>query len=281
MQVEEQEIADRVSALAGVDAEEVEPTDVEQEPQPEEPPTDEQEPREAPDYEAIAREQGWRPFDEYGGDESKWVDAAEFVRRGPLLEEIKKRGNETKELRDSIDAMKAHNAKIMEALRKQQVGDLMTKRREAIEAGDAESVETLDRQIYETDQAYRQKEPDPPKQPDIPPEIESWKGANPWFDEDPDLQKFAVSYFGTLDQNDIQGSLDKTAEAVRRAFPDKFENPNRRRAPAVETQRRMKQTPKGLASLPKDVQDVAPKLIRIKVMTEAEYMEQYQEINNA
>ena len=51
-------------------------------------PQEPQEPIASDPYELEAREQGWKPQDEYEGDPNKWRPAKEFVERGELFGKI-------------------------------------------------------------------------------------------------------------------------------------------------------------------------------------------------
>jgi len=53
-------------------------------------------------YESEAREQGWKPQDEYEGDPNKWRPAKEFVERGELFGKIDSLGKELKETRKAL-----------------------------------------------------------------------------------------------------------------------------------------------------------------------------------
>ena len=62
----------------------------------------------APDlFESEARESGWVPKEEFTGDPKTWVDAAEFVRRGPLFKKIDTQSREIKAMRQAIADMLA------------------------------------------------------------------------------------------------------------------------------------------------------------------------------
>jgi len=53
-------------------------------------------------YEAAAREQGWKPKEEFEGDEGKWRPAKEFVERGELFGKIDTLGKELKETKKPL-----------------------------------------------------------------------------------------------------------------------------------------------------------------------------------
>lgn len=91
--------------------------------------------------EEEAAAKGWKP----NGPKS----ADEFLRAEPLYEELKSRGKEIKELKSTLDELKAHMDKQKELGYKQAMQELYSARKEAIEMGDVESVDNIDLQIRE------------------------------------------------------------------------------------------------------------------------------------
>ena len=65
-------------------------------------------------YEAQAREQGWRPKEEFEGDASKWRPAKEFIERGELFGKIDSMGKELKETRKALKMLQEHHSKVRE-----------------------------------------------------------------------------------------------------------------------------------------------------------------------
>ena len=65
-------------------------------------------------YESQAREQGWKPKEEYEGDETKWRPAKEFVERGELFGKIDHMGKELKETRKALKMLQEHHSKVRE-----------------------------------------------------------------------------------------------------------------------------------------------------------------------
>lgn len=80
--------------------------------------TQQTEQTEQPQYAPIqleAIEQGWIPREEFDGDPDKFIDAAEFVRRGELFKKIESQSREVKQLRQALEAFKQHHSKVKEA----------------------------------------------------------------------------------------------------------------------------------------------------------------------
>lgn len=185
----------------------------------------------AVDYEASAKAKGWKPQAEYEGDVASWVDAEEFVKREPLFEKIRNQSKELKEMRKTVEAMTTHFQKNVKAATDKAIGELKERRREAIELGDAGAVDKIDEQIAEQKAQVIES-----KAPEIPHEVKAWVQENPWFDTDEEMRIFAISYSDLQlrkNNGDLEKSLEETAKAVRKSFPEKFENKKRNDPPSV------------------------------------------------
>src|SRR5438132_1680053 len=62
--------------------------------------------------EERAIEQGWRPKDEWDGDESEFRSAREFIDRGELLRKISSQGDELRKLKEVAGALSEHNKQV-------------------------------------------------------------------------------------------------------------------------------------------------------------------------
>ena len=175
--------------------------------------------------EDSARAKGWRPKEEYVGD-GDWVDAEEFLRRKPFFDKMSQQRQEIKRLQRTVESMATHYHKSVAAAVDKAVKNLKVERREAIELGDADRVDAIDAEI-----AYQQQQMAAQPANTVAPEIVDWVAENPWFNNDSDMRSFAVAFnenYLKANPNDIAASLDKTLAAVKKAFPEKFEQPVRK-----------------------------------------------------
>jgi hypothetical protein len=190
----------------------------------------EPEKKEPNQYEEAARSKGWKPKEEYEGLPEAWVGAEEFIKREPLFERIKQSTKEVKELKKTVESMATYHKKAVEAAVAKTISDLKAQKKEAIQTGDVDKVEEIDKAI---DEQKKIKEDAPTKQ-EVAPEIVEWVEKNPWFNNDKEMADFAVAYNKTqIDKGiSLSEALSKSAEAVKRAFPDKFtKNKERQQAP--------------------------------------------------
>jgi len=194
------------------------------------------------DYEKIAKSKGWKPKDDFSGE--AWIGAEEFVKREPLFEKIKGLKSEVKETHASLSEMKQLVRTMTEQFKeakdvavKKAIDDLKAQKKEAIEVGDVAKVEKIDEQI----EAQKQIKKDVPAQVEIKPEIKEWVSKNKWFDENPKLQKFALSFNKAYAADNQEASLsevlEETEKAVKLRFPDEFKSNTARQESAspVET----------------------------------------------
>lgn len=187
-----------------------------------------------PDYETSAREKGWKPKEEYEGDHDGWVGAEEFIKRQPLFDKIKTQSKKLKELERTVEAMAKHYQTNIQQAKEKAIADLKAQRREAIEVGDAVTVDQIDQKID-----HVKAMPDPDIQPKgMDPEIEKFVLDNStWFNKDEEMTSFAIAYnenYLRKHPGDLEKSLDETLKAVKRAYPDKFTNQRKTNPPAVE-----------------------------------------------
>ncbi len=175
----------------------------------------------APDQvEVDARKSGWKPKEEYTGD-VPWVDAKTWNERGPLLKRISDQSKYIKEMKRTVDAMAKHFTKSVEAGVNKTLAELRAQKKEAIESGDVAKVDSIDKQIEQT----RTVRADIPTAQEVAPEVADWVKENPWYTKDQELHDFALAYNDSYlkrNPNDLEGSLEATTKAVRKAFPEKF-----------------------------------------------------------
>ncbi len=178
--------------------------------------------------EVAARAKGWKPKEEYTGDPGMYVDAKEFLGREPLFDRMRTLLKENKEVKKTVEAMARHFNKNVEREVNAKIAELQYQKKEAVKTGDVAQVEAIDKAI--DIEKERKAEVTAPVRPEVAPEVVAWVEANPWYLKDPDMHDFAVSYQDTYAKrhpgDGLAASLDKTLEATKRAFPDKFPKPS-------------------------------------------------------
>ena len=132
-------------------------------------------------YEDQAREQGWKPKEEYQGDPNKWRPAKEFVDRGELFSKIDSMGKELKETKKALAMLQEHHSKVRETEYNKAVLELKTLQKKHLEEGNSDGY--LETTELLTDLKAEQKAREvvkevTPQQQD--PRFASWVEENKW-----------------------------------------------------------------------------------------------------
>ena len=192
-------------------------------------------------YEEEAKAQGWKPEAEFNGDPEKWTDAKTFVEKGEKIAGILK--SRVERLEDRLENAERANREFGKYTKKQlerekaksqeRIAELEARLAKAVTDGDGQAFTQLNNEIN----AERQNVPR-----DTDPNIEQqrvsedWLKANPWYNTDADLQIYADGLAERVAGEGYQGRayFNEITERVKARFPEKFENPNRKRANGVE-----------------------------------------------
>lgn len=230
-----------------------EPVDapVEQQPDPQEAPEANEQPSEV---EQIARDLGWRPKEEFKGDEAAWKDPVEFIRAGKDIQSGMSK--ELKAMRETLDNVSRTSATIMQQELARQRADLEARYEQAFVEGDATAAQQIQQQIGRIDQAAVAP---------TAPEVNDFVKRNPWFNSDPLARDLAIQ---TADRLAKQGygaaEQVKAAEReVRRFYPEHFAQaqPAARVAEPASRATPARSSAKGFHSLPPAAQKIARDMV--------------------
>ena len=190
-----------------------------------------------PDVEVQAKDMGWKPKEEYEGEEGKWVEAKEFVERKPIYERIHKLEQNNKRLQQTVSEVSGHIQKAEKAAYGKAIKDLEAEKRYAVRSSDNEKVKDINNEIKD----LRQKEKS--AKPSVDPTVVQFvKDNDSWWGND-EMQDYAVSRHNRiLAKGDVsmEESLNKALEDVKSRFPEheSFSNGSRSRPSSVESGRR-------------------------------------------
>jgi len=240
----------------------------------------------APDlFESEARESGWVPKEEFTGDPKTWVDAAEFVRRGPLFKKIDTQSREIKAMRQAIADIQALHEKSREAEYKRALADLRAEKKAALIDGDADAVIEVDEKMEMVREAQREQVLKPVEVPDEPhPEFQAWVNRNQWYQNHKGMKAFADTVGADLRAQGYSPAdvLKQVEKEVRKEFPNRFQNPNQNKPSGVEGS----SSAQGSGGKGKDdfqlsdhERNIMNNLVRLKVMSKEEYIKQLREIS--
>lgn len=225
-----------------------------------------------------ALSQGWVPKEEFEGDAEKWVDAGEFIRRGELFRKIESQSKELKDVRKALAELAKHNSKIREVEYQRALDALKQEKKNALSEGDADRVVDLDEKIDLVKTQQRQDQQASAREvvpQEMHPELKNWINRNGWYETTSSMRGWADARGVELAQegkspNEVLTALEKE---VKTRFPEKFHNPNRDRAAAVEPPARQRASKADAEYELSDVEkQVMNTLIRQGVMTKEKYI---------
>lgn len=175
------------------------------------------EPKELTDTELQARAQGWKP----GGVKS----ADEFLRAGPLYEEIEKRGKRIDNLEKKLEALLDYQKKQEDHKRKQLEDQLHQDKIAAIENGDVKRVQEVEKQMAAI-----------PQVPNIAPEAQEFMNKYENLLKDSEIAEFVRSRDESLGKLGLPASqhMERLERELKLLYPNKFEGSSPK-VSAVET----------------------------------------------
>jgi hypothetical protein len=193
------------------------------------------------DYEAEARTLGWRPKEQWRGDEKRWVDAETFVQRSqgwlPMVQQrnqemsrdLAAAKSEITELRDIMAQQLDRQRRAEQIGYKRAMRELEQRKAEAISNADAAEVARVDQEI-------RDMGPEPAKEPSPPvrqataqpqgqqadPVVVEWVQRNPWVTADPTAWDMAVSTLNRVQAAAPGAALNDHLSEVERRIKKLF-----------------------------------------------------------
>jgi hypothetical protein len=192
--------------------------------------------------ELEAIDQGWIPKEEFDGDEAKFIDAPEFLRRGELFSKIEKQSKELKAVRKALEAFSQHHSKVKEMEYERALKALKAERRQATIDGDAERALILEDKIEEIRDEKERIVRDGQVQIEEPEtytaEFTSWVSRNPWYETNRTMRATADALGKQLynEGHSPAEVLEMVEEEMKKEFAHKFERaPVRRTAVEAST----------------------------------------------
>lgn len=240
---------------------------------------------EAPELTPVEQEAlaaGWVPKDQFNGEEHKWVDAGEYLRRGELFKKIENQSKELKDVKRALQEMKKLHSEVREVEYKRALETLKAQKKAALEDGDAEAVIAADERIdliKEQQRALQTEQAEVPQSGEEHPEFVEWKSKNSWYVSSGPMKAFADALGAELAQQGLTPSqvLRKVEEEVKKEFPHKFQNQRAARPSAVEGPSGRGGSSSGFTMTPEEKR-IMHTFVRTGVMTEAEYIKELKRV---
>lgn len=186
-----------------------------------------------------AIQQGWRPREDFDGEEDEFIDAPEFVRRGELFRKIEAQSKEMKDMKRALQHLAKHNQEIAKVEYEKALKDLRAQKKEALAEGDADRVVEVDERIdlvKDQQKILQQQQLQQVQEQVLNPEFAAWTSKNQWYETDKRMRAYADSLGISLAQDGMSPSdvLKEVEKEVKQRYPEKFRNPNRDKPGAVE-----------------------------------------------
>lgn len=227
--------------------------------------------------EQKAREQGWVPKEEWSG-EGKWRDAESFLDRGELYQKISSQRKKLQELERNQQAFSSHLSVVREAEYKRALAVLREEKKAALVDGDPDKLIEVDDKIRaaEREQFAAMANPQPQANEQVAEEFQEWTQRNAWYNNpDTDHMKAYADVEGVkLAKQGMAPAkvLEEVEALVRRKFSEKFTNPNRQKAGAVEGGSGKGVSQKESIQLSDAERNVMNRLVKSGVMTQQQYL---------
>lgn len=242
---------------------------------------------EAPQYSEIeieAMDMGWRPKEEWSGDENDFIDARSFVRNKSLFDKIEHLSKRVKDQDKTIGMLKEHHSKVEEATRAQVISELKKAKKTAYEEGDVDKAIEIDDEIakqrsieaYERSQANKKQE--------LHPEFVAWVEKNSWYAVDRSLRSEAdalgMAYKQTNPDKSPDEVLSHVTRQIKKLYPEKFQNPNRQAPNLVEgaSGQRTPSKKTDAFALTEDEERVCKTFVRNGVMSREDYIKEIKKV---
>lgn len=237
-------------------------------------------------WEERALAMGWNP-DKYDKDSEEYIDAKEFVRRKPLFDKISDTTKRLKNVEETLTQLASHHQKVKEVEYQRALKELRLEKRAALKEGDTmvaleleDKMDQLAEQHQQEVAEIREQQQQPQQGPSN--EFLSWVKDNDWYLKDEDMHDFADGAAAAYIQRaKIKGELltedsvfRHVLDKVKRAYPEKFENPNRQRASAVSSSERSGKPVKSTYKLSDEEEQVARNFEKSGIMSREKYIEE-------
>lgn len=232
----------------------------------------------------FATLQGWTDKENYKGDPENWKTAHQFIEDGNKHATILKERN--KKLVDQVSELQSTMTKLVEDQNKQKekavkkaLDKLKAEKAEAISESDGERVTQIDEEIDRL-----KEESKPTTQQPSNPEFDAWLAENKWYDTDEELRgeanMYAKAYVDAGSFKTMPQVYKAVERRIKREFPERFENPNKKEPPSMSEGVHSKTTSKPgrtYNDLPKDAKAACDRFVKtIPNFTVEKYLASYE-----
>ena len=260
----------------------------------------------SPEVQHEAESQGWVPKERFRGNESDWVDADTFVKRGREILPILRKNNENlvkdlqatkdelRQFREAAEEFKKFQRESYERKAQEyesRIQEIKESRAQAISDGDGQKVNALDDALDQAKENFKEakqsvkdvvsaKDPEPTPEA-IDPGLQAWLDRNTWFGQDKRLTAMVngVGESLRLEFPLLKGQafLDKLDEVLAEEFPSKFGGKKQSPSSRVESGsgragRSGGSNAQSYDNLPPEAKSACDRFVKQKLMTREQYV---------
>jgi hypothetical protein len=243
--------------------------------------------------EAQARSGGWKPKEEFTGDQSRWVEADIFLEKGekvlPIVQKdrdqlrvkVDKQGKQIEKLLESNKQFGEYTKGQADKLRNENtrlLSELEASQAQAITDGDGQAFTRLNKEI---EGVKRDLTPPPYGQQQLTPDAQRWKDENSWYETNQKLQIYADGLSEVIVREGFAGQnyWKELTRRVKDDFPDEFRNPNQDRANSVEDsggQANMDTKARSYDNLPDYARESCDDFVKSGLITQEDYVKTFE-----
>ena len=228
--------------------------------------------------EQKAYDEGWRPKEEWNGEEDDWKDAKTYIRDGELFKKIDAIKQENRNLKKSVSALKTHYEKVKETEYKRALDELKNQKKAALREGDGETAVAIEEKIEEVQQDMQQAHVAAQQievEPEVHPDFSNWVDRNRWYNDRPEMRDFAdsigIAFKKANPTRSPKEVLDYVADRVTKAYPEQFKNQRKSAPTTVEGGTGPRRTSNSGVVLTPDEERVMKRLVGSGLLTEEKY----------
>ena len=185
--------------------------------------------------EQKAFDQGWRPKEEFEGNEDNWKTAKEYIKDGEFISKIAELNRRMDSQKAEFDERLDNTNKLNEARRTAEIEDLKAKQREAVNMADEDAYDHAQKKIDQLEES----KVDVSNQPQgKDPAISEWEAKNEWIN-DPGDEKTSIAqglfnnYLIKNKGHTAKQALEHVDSRLANLYP--VSNPRRDQPDATET----------------------------------------------
>lgn len=192
--------------------------------------------------EQTAFDQGWRPQDDFEGDQDNWKTAKEYIKDGEWIAKLNATNKKLDDQQRQFDERLSNANKLNEVRRKSEIESLRIDQSNAVNDADREGYDAAQVKIDAINK-QSQDEVDTTTSQSKDPDVAEWETKNPWINDTGNI-KTAVTqgiWNSFLQQNPAANSKQALAHVdteLEKLYPSNNSNARRSQPNSTESQQR-------------------------------------------